>query len=89
MISTFPPSNKMKKSASESDFTSDRKKRTGSTNIHSADPLNTPKFLPLGAATFFGMPNSDSESEFIISTFLGFGVFLGLGGVSDGAFAAN
>lgn len=48
-----------------------------------------PKFLPLGATTFFGMPNSDSESELIISIFLGLGGLFGLGTVSSGSFAAN
>lgn len=42
----------------------------------------TAEFLPLGAAVFFGMPNSESESEFIVSTFLALGALLGLGGAS-------
>lgn len=41
-----------------------------------------PKLLPLGAAVFFGMPNSESESEFTVSTFLALGALLGLGGTS-------
>lgn len=42
-----------------------------------------PKCLPLGAAAFFGMPNSESESEFTASTFLALGALLGLGGTSS------
>jgi len=44
--------------------------------------VTTPKLLPLGAAVFFGMPNSESESEFTVSIFLALGALLGLGGTS-------
>lgn len=44
--------------------------------------VTTPELLPLGAAVFFGMPNSESESEFTVSIFLALGALFGLGGTS-------
>lgn len=41
---------------------------------------------PFGVVVFFGMPNSESESEFIVSTFFCLGVLLGLGVVSEDGF---
>ena len=40
---------------------------------------------PFGAV-FFGTPNSESESEFTVSTFFCLGALLGLGAVSKDGF---
>lgn len=58
-------------------------------SVKAIGSLEHQAFLPLGTMDFFGIPNSDSESEFISSIFLGLGDLFILEGVSDDSFAVN